>query len=91
MTIGARAWVVEHLSTSHRNDSHDPVGSHYFTTLASHGNLLVVKMMIAMGFMSTGTDMYSNCLRTTLWKSPSLVTQSYVVCGLDYTEKEASS
>lgn len=26
--------VVEHLSSSHRNDSHDPAGSHYFTTPA---------------------------------------------------------
>lgn len=91
ITIAARVWVVEHLSTSHCNDSHDPVGSHYFTTLASHGNLLVARMMIATGFMSTATDMYNNCLRTAVWKFPSLVTESYVVCGLDYTEKEASS
>lgn len=35
ITTGARAWVVEHLSTSHCNDSHIPAGSHHFTTLAS--------------------------------------------------------
>lgn len=34
ITTGARARVVEHLSCSHRNDSHDPAGSHYFTTPA---------------------------------------------------------
>lgn len=49
MIIVARAWLVEHLSTSHRNDSHDPAGSHYFTTPVSHGNLLVLSMMIAVG------------------------------------------
>lgn len=64
IATGARAWVVEHLSTSHRNDSHDPAGSHYFTTLVSQGNLLVAKMMIALGFMSTGADIYDNCLGT---------------------------
>lgn len=48
-------------------------------------------MMIAMGFMSTGTDMDSNCLRKTIRKVPSLVIESYVACGLDYTEKELSS
>lgn len=62
ITTGARAWVVEHLSTSHRNDSRDPAGSHYFTTPVSHNNLLVARMMIARGFMSTGADIYSNCL-----------------------------
>lgn len=62
ITTGARAWVVEHLSTSHRNDSHDPGGSHYFTTPVSHGNLLVARTMIATGFMSTEADIYSNCL-----------------------------
>lgn len=56
ITIRARAWVVEHLSNSHQNDSHDPVGSHYFTSPVSQGNLLVVRMMTAMGFISTGTD-----------------------------------
>lgn len=35
MSPGAKALVVEHLSTSHRNDSHDPVGSHYFTSPVS--------------------------------------------------------
>lgn len=80
ITIGARAWVVEHLSASHRNDSHDPAGSHYFTTPPSHGNLLVARMMIPTGFMSAGADIYSNCLRTIVWKVPSLFRIHRVVC-----------
>lgn len=70
ITTGARAWMVEHLSTSHRNDSHNPVGSHYFATLDSHSNLLVARMMmIAVGFMSAGADIYSNCLGTLVLES----------------------
>lgn len=79
ITIGARAWVVEHLSNSHQNDSHDPAGSHYFTSPVSQSNLLVARMMTAMGFIGTGTDIYSNCLRTIVWKVLSLFKESYVV------------
>lgn len=91
MTTGARVWVVEHLSTSHRNNSHDPVGSHYYNPLFSHSNLLVARMMIAMGVMSTGTDMDNNCFRTTVWNVPSFATESYVACGFYCTEKQESS
>ena len=56
-TAGARAWVVEHLSTSHRNDSYDPTGSYYFTSPVSEH--LAVGGYDDSGFMSTGTDIYS--------------------------------
>lgn len=80
ITIGARAWVVKHLSTSHHNVSHDPAGSHYFTTLGSHGNQLVARMIIAARFRSTETDVNSKCLRTI--ESPiSLHTVIYVDCA----------
>lgn len=35
MTIGARAWVAEHLSTSHLNDSHDPAGTLFYRSSLS--------------------------------------------------------
>lgn len=70
ITTGARARVVEHLSSSHRNDSHDPAGSHYFTTPLSHGDLTVARMMIAMGFYERRSRLYSNCLRRLVGTSP---------------------
>ncbi len=82
IATGARACVVKHLSTSHRNDSHDPVGRNYFTALVSHSNLLATRMMIAMGFMSAGAVIYNNCLRTLVWKVPSLFRIHKHTCSL---------
>ncbi len=68
ITTGASACVVEHLSTSHRNDSHDPAGRNYFTASVFHGNLLVTRTMIAVGFTSTVADIYNNCIGTLVLK-----------------------
>lgn len=69
----ARAWVMEHLSSSHRNESHEPAGSHFLyhfisTGLCSDCLRTVEKSYLCSEFpvshnLSSGPQGYITCVR----------------------------